>query len=83
MSDPCLFQATIIKHGEDIAKQGQAVESMADDMRKVANNVEIIATRLTSMRGFVAGAAAAGGAFVGFVVWIIKSLPAAAAMVVR
>lgn len=90
MADPCQFQGVIMKTVEDGARHEQAIKAqgremsdMASDMKKIAENVELIASKITSMRGFVAGAAAAGGALVGLIVWVIKSLPAAAAMVIK
>ena len=61
MSDPCQFQDNIMKHGEDIAKQGQSIEIMTNTLKSIAEDVSQISAKLNGMRGFVAGAAAAGG----------------------
>lgn len=75
MADPCLFQTTILKHSESIAKHEQALDSLAPNIEKIATNVEILTKRLANMRSFAAGAAACGGAIVGIIVWIVKTIP--------
>ena len=83
MADQCLFKETIMKNVEDTARHGQAIDGIASDMRKVANNVEVIAGKMTSMRGFIAGLSAAFGLIGACIGWLIKSLPVVASMVIK
>lgn len=83
MTDPCLFQETIMKNVAETARQGQAIEGMAGDMKKVAQNVEVIAEKMTSMRGFIAGIAAAFGLLGACIGYLIKAIPAVSAAVIR
>lgn len=72
MTDPCQHLSTIMKHGEDIARTEGAVTAMANNIETIAANVEVITERLSNMKGFLAGAAAAGGAIVAVIVFMIQ-----------
>lgn len=83
MGDPCQFQATIIKHGEEIARNTQSLETLAPNIEKISANVELLTTKLSGMKGFIAGAAACSGAIVGLIVWIAKFIPVAAMSIIK
>lgn len=62
-----------MKHGEDIAGLKEAVPSMAQDIKTIADSVTIIKDRLNNMKGFMAGAAAVGGSIAAAVIFLLKA----------
>lgn len=72
MSEPCEHIKTIMQHGEDIAATEATVKAMASNIKTIAENVAVITERLGNLKGFVAGASAAGGAIVAAIVFIIQ-----------
>lgn len=76
MPDPCLFQETIMRNVAETARQGQAIDGMAADMKTVAEKVSMIAEYMTRMRGIVVGVGLSFGVIGTLVGLIIKSIPA-------
>lgn len=83
MSQPCDQIGTLMKHGEDIARGEQATAELVRVMNKIANDVEVISERMSTMKGFIAGSAAVGGGIVAIVVFMVKTLPAVLAAVLK